>query len=1034
MGASTRRVLVVLVALAASLLVPGPATGATIPVTLNADKQTAAPGEVVTFQASGQFGANAAFFWQVDGADVPAQGSSYSTPFQSPGTHTVQVTVQDGNDIGQASRSVQVQDPQPNHPPTVTVDPDKSQVSPGEQVTFTAHVTDPDPQDSAAITWYVDGTASQERAATLTTSFADPGTHSVRVVAVDLSGASGEASTSVAVSGGAPNASIAVRTAAPKTRSLTVIDASGSTPANPGATVVKWAWDLNGNGTFETDCGGPFAAVHYAGAGDHTVSVKVTDSTGGTSPAVTVTIPVAASAADSKYAAGALNLTAGGCGGAGNDGTVPDGGSAEDMTCYKTVRTGIAEAMSPCFRLTREAIGDGPKALAKEIYTSRPTVRLNGIDVVPASGGTIRIDSWTHEVSSTGGKARARLDAGSVLGKLTFFIGTIKWKLPAGKDGRFNLGKVSITEGAELFGLSVEGDASLDLVRYGAELPVWIHLPSPLDVSATVTMRTDNLKGLRLDSVHLRVKNATFGAFAVNDLDLLYNPAASQFDGFADLSLTSVGNLKVTVQVIGKTLTMFAADFTPEPPLALGAGVFLQHIDFTYDAGPPLTLLGGVKLTAGPPVNGTAAAAIDGRLKFVASDPWLLRADGSAAIAGFGVANAFLQYQSNGMIRLGGDIDANLAGVVSAKAKVDFWLYTPTGQFNAQGSADVCVWKGCGGGAVVVSSTGIGGCIYTFFADFGMGYKWGGGIKTYLTGCDINHWATAWDGDPSARLAPHSRRAAVAQEDMQVKAGEKAVYFRFASTDDPPQVVVKGPDGTRIEVPAGTENFVQNDRYIIVQVPPQHATYVIVNKPAAGRWTVETADGSPGLVAVGQASALPTPKVTASVGGRGRQRTLTWKARPAPGQTIELREQAGRMSRRIALVKATTGTVRFAPGPGPAGTRRIVAVVQRDGVPRAQLDVASYKAPGPVTPARTQRVALKRTATSATATWPTAAHAARWKVVVAVSDGRRFTRVQTGRTFVVPRVFRAKTVRVTVRGLSAQNVLGPARTGLSRGR
>ena len=54
----------------------------------------------------------------------------------------------------------------------------------------------------------------------------------------------------------------------------------------------------------------------------------------------------------------------------------------------------------------------------------------------------------------------------------------------------------------------------------------------------------------------------------------------------------SAGNLKVTVQVIGKTLTMFAADFTPIPPLALGAGVFLQHIDFAYDAGPPLTLLG----------------------------------------------------------------------------------------------------------------------------------------------------------------------------------------------------------------------------------------------------------------------------------------------------------------------------------------------------------------------------------------------------------------------------------------------------------
>ena len=32
---------------------------------------------------------------------------------------------------------------------------------------------------------------------------------------------------------------------------------------------------------------------------------------------------------------------------------------------------------------------------------------------------------------------------------------------------------------------------------------------SPLDVSATVTLKTDNLKGLRLEDVHLRVKNAS---------------------------------------------------------------------------------------------------------------------------------------------------------------------------------------------------------------------------------------------------------------------------------------------------------------------------------------------------------------------------------------------------------------------------------------------------------------------------------------------------------------------------------------------
>ena len=339
------------------------------------------------------------------------------------------------------------------------------------------------------------------------------------------------------------------------------------------------------------------------------------------------------------------------------DGVVPEGYDAEDLTCYTTVRTGIAEALSPCFRRRTEPVGDGNR-FVKEVYASTKTVRLNGIDVRPNSGVAIEIDGWTAQVRTIGGKAKASVDAGSTLGKLTFYYGAIDWDLPAGKSARFNLGSISITKGAELFGLSVEGDARLDLVYRGAEIPVTIHLPSPLDVSATVTLKTDNLKGLRLEEVHLRVKNASFGAFKVNDLDLRYNAAAFQFDGFADLSLTSVGILKVSIQVIGSTITMFAADFTPVPRWRSGRACSSQHIDFAYDAGPPLTLNGGVKLTAGPPVNGVAAAAIEGRLKFVASDPWLLRADGTASIAGFGVASAYLQYQSNGMIRLGGAIDA----------------------------------------------------------------------------------------------------------------------------------------------------------------------------------------------------------------------------------------------------------------------------------------------------------------------------------------------------------------------------------------
>lgn len=912
-----------------------------------------------------------------------------------------------------------------NQSPTVSVTADKTRVRVNEEVQFTATVTDPDPNDMHTIEWYVDGVVVQEQGTTLLFEFQTPGTHTVRVVVTDTGQQTAEDSVSVSVWDSPPTGTFSVGSA-PKTRTLTVVDARGSAVTKPGRTIATYQWDLNGNGTYETTCEGPFAGVRWGSTAPQRISLVVVDSAGEASSPITVTVgSITSSKVERKYADRDLDLTAAGCAGPAGDGVVPEGSSPEDMKCYTTVRTGIAEAMAPCFRRSTEFVGELPRLFAKEIYTSAQQVKLNGIDVKPLTGA-FRIDSLTHAVSVPRGSAS--MNAGKPVGRLTFFVGKIAWKLPGGKAGRFPLGKVSLTEGAQLFGLDVEGDAKLDLVYRGAELPVWIHLPSPLDVSATVTFRTDNLKGLRLDDVRLQLKNATFGAFTLNNLDLRYNVSATQFDGFADLSMTSVGRLVVSIQIVGRTVTMFAADFTPIPPLALGSGVFLQHINFNYDAGPPLSLLGGVRLTAGPPIKGTAAAAIDGTLKFVASDPWLLRADGSASIAGFGVAKAFIQYRSNGMFRMGGSLNATIAEVARVNAGVDFWLYAPTGEFNAQARGDVCVWKGCGGGAVVVSSTGIGACVYTWIADFGLGYRWSGEFKGYLTGCDIGHWATAWNGDPGLRVTP------VTQEDLTVKPGQRAAFFRFASESDPPRVRVTGPDGTVITVPTGTENYVQTDKYVVLQVPPHKATYVMVAKPAAGRWRVETLEGSPGLVAVDGASALPEPRVRATVSGRGYARTLSYQVKRIPGQTVTFVERAGDMTRRIGVVKDARGTLRFRPGPGRKGTRQIVAIVQQGGQPRANLRVASYAAPPPQQPARTRTVRIGRTATSAVVTWARAARAQRWRIVVTVSDGRRFSMVRGARRLVLRGIYRHRTVRVSVRGISAGNVTGRPTVAISRGR
>ena len=84
-----------------------------------------------------------------------------------------------------------------------------------------------------------------------------------------------------------------------------------------------------------------------------------------------------------------------------------------------------------------------------------------------------------------------------------------------------------------------------------------------------------------------------------------------------------------------------------------------------------------------------------------------------------------------------------------------------------------------------------------------------------------------------------------------------------------------------------------------MQVPTEHATYVIVRDPAPGRWEVQTADGPPGLVAVAQASALPKPRIRATVGGHGHDRTLDYTVNRVDGQSVQFFERAGHASQRV---------------------------------------------------------------------------------------------------------------------------------------
>ena len=95
-----------------------------------------------------------------------------------------------------------------------------------------------------------------------------------------------------------------------------------------------------------------------------------------------------------------------------------------------------------------------------------------------------------------------------------------------------------------------------------------------------------------------------------------------------------------------------------------------------------------------------------------------------------------------------------------------------------------------------------------------------------------------------------------------------------------------------------------------------------------------------------EAYGLPKPVVHAHVSGRGQAQTVSWRVRPIPGQKVEFAEYGTDVRHLITTTAKASGKVRFTPQTGPAGHRRIVAIVEQYGLPRATLNVGFFRAPG----------------------------------------------------------------------------------------
>ena len=135
---------------------------------------------------------------------------------------------------------------------------------------------------------------------------------------------------------------------------------------------------------------------------------------------------------------------------------------------------------------------------------------------------------------------------------------------------------------------------------------------------------------------------------------------------------------------------------------------------------------------------------------------------------------------------------------------------------------------------------------------------------------------------------------------------------------------------------------VQNDRFY-AQLRQDGSTFVLVDKPAAGEWTL-TDDGTAPVRLVREARGLPEAAARVTVKGKGRARVLGWNALRIPGQRITFSEVGKDVRNAITTTTAARGSVRF-------GRRTVLPAVARSSrwCSRA-VARARTSPPGPIAP------------------------------------------------------------------------------------
>jgi hypothetical protein len=804
------------------------------------------------------------------------------------------------------------------------------------------------------------------------------------------------------------------------------------TPAGIG--ITTYAWDTDGNGSFDWNCNTPAMSIRFAKPGAHTVGLRVTDTAGRTAT-TTTRVAVAATAAGTGH-----NLTVVDCENPGAN-NQPDRGD-----CVKSFGFGLVDAnsrgeTSDCFQIQSTSVKQGALeahphgAALSHLFNYRATLKgpvaLNGIYIpVPEQVDTVW-DSGAQSVRLGNFKVHIGPYSTDGLGVKTFSV-------KPNAQGIAHFADVSIKgKNPLLGGLPIEGGVAIDLLHRQARTTVHLGLPPPIGFGGSqgaqgnVYLISNNVDGVKFDGLKLGPVDAFIGPVYVKKLQFRFIQSRNIWDGGAEVFLPgSLVGLDAAPPPpdLGFGLRNGRFDhggvgleFLPPAQPEIFPGISLRSIHVAL-GNDPLRFTGGIGISGGHVIDA------DGDV-FVAfatpTSPYDFPADTGGTLAPF--ADRRLESFS---IAVGGTVSLHVPVLKNVQLGDAYGLYEypdffeagghfefPTGvlsdyfsisgdgngfvlpseeKFSIQGKVEGCLQnlkiigfkipKICLGAGAAVSTKGIGLCgevpVPTFFGPVPVtttvGYVWGDGVHIAVFDCDFG---------PYTEANPRSAQAGGGQS-FTLPSGLPAAMIDLTGSGGTPEVTLTDPHGQTID----TANP-PHDRNGLVMELGASKTIVGIKHPAGGRWTITPNAGSPPLVTVQTAKGLPAPDVKARVSGHGAERMLHYSLAPAASRTVTFAEQGRRTYRVLGTVRAPKGTIRFKPGFGAAERRSILSTVNEGGVGKPAVVVAHYAAPAPRRPALPRHLRVTRKGTTLRVSWSRASGATTYSVLVTTNGGGRTLRV-----------------------------------------